>query len=262
MSKNLDFLSDFEDAFEYAASGDAAFEVVDLAAGFVDVERPDDDEPRFGGEISYRYRDFLRYVLAEHFDVVFQLSGNRYDRSSLRNSTLHELDDLLVLLLRLPLLHQIDLILQYDDVLQLHDLDCGQMFARLRLRTGLVAGDQEERRVHDGGSVQHGGHEDVVSGTIDETDVTDEPEATRTGRPDAREVVVLRRAAGYVARRTRTFGVVALVDLRVRITCNKYEGSMREIGVFAMGIRLFRGFEGNGIFRFLVDNFVVVVFRV
>lgn len=42
--------------------------------------------------------------------------------------TLHESQDLLILLFGLALLHQVDFILQDQDVLQLHDLDRGQMF--------------------------------------------------------------------------------------------------------------------------------------
>lgn len=52
--------------------------------------------------------------------------------------TLHEGQDLLVLLLSLALLHQVDLVLQDQDMLQLHDLYGSQMLRRLRLRTRLV----------------------------------------------------------------------------------------------------------------------------
>lgn len=41
--------------------------------------------------------------------------------------TLYEGEDLLVLLFGLALLHQVDLVLQDEDVLQLHDLYGGQM---------------------------------------------------------------------------------------------------------------------------------------
>lgn len=52
--------------------------------------------------------------------------------------TLYESEDLLVLLLGLALLHQVDLVLQDEDVLQLHDLYGCQMLRRLGLRTRLV----------------------------------------------------------------------------------------------------------------------------
>lgn len=52
--------------------------------------------------------------------------------------TLYEGEDLLVLLFGLTLLHQVDLVLQDEDVLQLHDLYGCEMLGRLRLRTRLV----------------------------------------------------------------------------------------------------------------------------
>ncbi len=57
---------------------------------------------------------------------------------------------------------QVDLVLQDDDVLQLHDLHGGQVLAGLRLRARLVGRDQQQRAVHNRRAVQHGGHEDVV----------------------------------------------------------------------------------------------------
>lgn len=53
--------------------------------------------------------------------------------------TLHEGEDLLVLLFGLTLLHQVNLVLQDEDVLQLHDLYGCQVLRRLGLRTRLVA---------------------------------------------------------------------------------------------------------------------------
>lgn len=78
--------------------------------------------------------------------------------------------------------------------------------------------DEEKRGVHHCGSVKHGGHEDVVTGTVHEAHVTHQVEAARARGPETREAVVLRGAAGYVARRPWTLGVVAFVDLCVGIT--------------------------------------------
>ena len=51
-------------------------------------------------------------------------------------------------------LHELDLVLQNDDVLQLHNGDRGQVFGRLRLRTRLVTSNQQQgrplHRVHRG----------------------------------------------------------------------------------------------------------------
>ena len=48
--------------------------------------------------------------------------------------------------------HQIDFVLQDDDVVELHDLDGCEMLGRLRLWAGFVAGYEEEGGVHDGGA--------------------------------------------------------------------------------------------------------------
>ena len=62
--------------------------------------------------------------------------------------------------------------LENKNVLEFHDFDSGEMLGGLRLRTRLVGRNEEESGVHDGGSVQHGRHENIVTGTIDERDVS------------------------------------------------------------------------------------------
>lgn len=60
--------------------------------------------------------------------------------------TLHEGEDLLVLLFGLALLHQVDLVLQDEDVLQLHDLYGCQVLGRLGLRARLVPRWREQNQ--------------------------------------------------------------------------------------------------------------------
>ena len=55
-----------------------------------------------------------------------------------RSLTLHEVPDLVTLLLGLHLVDQVDLVLEYDEVLQLHDLDRCQVLQGLWLGTGLL----------------------------------------------------------------------------------------------------------------------------
>jgi hypothetical protein len=86
--------------------------------------------------------------------------------------TLNELCDVLLLLQCFTFSNQIHLVLQDQDIPQLHDFNGGQVFRRLRLGTGFVSGDQKECGVHDGGTRQHGSHQNIVSGTIDERDVS------------------------------------------------------------------------------------------
>ncbi len=90
-----------------------------------------------------------------------------------RRLTLNERSDALMVLQCLLLLDKIDLVLQDYDIFELHDLDRGQVFTRLWLWARLVTRDQKKGCVHDRGTVEHRGHQDVVTWTIDEGDMTD-----------------------------------------------------------------------------------------
>lgn len=105
--------------------------------------------------------------------------------------TLHKLPDRLAVLDGLGLSHQIHLVLQNDDVVGVDtdDLQCCQVFTGLGLGTRFVTGDEQESTVHyrsaaepnnfqddgqltDGGTRQHGSHKNVVTGTVDERDMS------------------------------------------------------------------------------------------
>mmetsp|Transcript_29871 Transcript_29871/g.58604 ORF Transcript_29871/g.58604 Transcript_29871/m.58604 type:complete len:216 (+) Transcript_29871:1270-1917(+) len=112
----------------------------------------------------------------------------------------------------LGLLHEFHLVLQNDDMFEPHDLHCGQMLRRLRLRARLVASNQKKSRVHHRGPVQHCGHENIVARTVHKGDVPDQVELSllshkRVGRGRPRRGVAVRRLQ-----------VGALVDLCVCVT--------------------------------------------
>ncbi len=134
-----------------------------------------------------------------------------------RGNTLDEGEDLLVLVKRGGLLDEIDLVLEDDDVLELHDLDGSQVLRGLRLRAGLIAGDEEESGVHDGGTVQHGGHEDVVAGAVDEGDVPHKAHHALAVGVVALEHVLLVAAVRAVAAGLLSEPLVGFVDLGVGI---------------------------------------------
>ena len=94
--------------------------------------KPDNDKPWFAGEVSNRDRDLLGDILAHNFDIVLQLRGDGDDGGALGHCALDELEDLLVLLAGLLLLDQVDLVLKDEDMLQLHDLNGGQMLRGLQ----------------------------------------------------------------------------------------------------------------------------------
>jgi len=98
-------------------------------------------------------------------------------------------------------------------MLELHDLHGRQVFRRLRLRARLVRGNEEKRGVHDRGAVQHGGHENVMPGTVDERDVADELHPVTAPGSLAWRVVLLVRAMRAVVSRSRTSLAFAFVNL-------------------------------------------------
>ena len=77
--------------------------------------------------------------------------------------------------------------------------------------------NEEKDGVHDSGAVQHGGHENVVTRTVDERDVSEELELAAAAGSVARELVLFVAARRAVAARPRTLLVVALVDLGVGV---------------------------------------------
>jgi len=117
------------------------------------------------------------------------------------------------MLLSNRLLHQINLVLQYNNMLQFHNLNRGQVFTRLWLRTGLIPRNQEQGGIHNRRPVQHGRHEDIVAGTIDKGNVSEQGHfpaaiAAFTGR-----IGFFVGGEGFVAAWTRTCRVIAFVDL-------------------------------------------------
>ena len=105
--------------------------------------------------------------------------------------TFYERCDALLVFEGLRLFDQIDLILEDDEMLKLHDLHGRQVLGCLGLRARFVRGDEEKRGVHDRRAVQHGGHENVVAGAVDERDVADELHSVSAAWPLARRVVLL-----------------------------------------------------------------------
>ena len=72
--------------------------------------------------------------------------------------------------------HQVNLVLQHDDVLEPHNVHRNQMLSRLRLWVRLVTGHEQQCRVHDRGTCQHSRHKGIVTWAIDERDVTSQNE--------------------------------------------------------------------------------------
>lgn len=123
---------------------------------------------RGGGEISRGDGNLGDEVLVDSVDVELQLGGDGDDGAAIGDGTTNKLQDRLVVLASGLLAHEVDLVLENDDVVQLHDLNGGQMLRGLGLRAGFVSGNKEEGGVHDSGARQHGAHENVVTRAVDE----------------------------------------------------------------------------------------------
>eukprot|EP00964_Phaeocystis_antarctica_P143977 scaffold109653_cov78-Phaeocystis_antarctica.AAC.2 len=200
---DLDLLTHAEHALNNRAAGDAAPQVLHLLARLVHVERADDDHLGVAREVAHGHRDVVGDVLGRHVDVVPELRRDGHDRRAVGDGALDERLDVLMLLQRRRLLHQVDLVLQDDDVLQLHDLDSG-----------------EQCGVHDSSAVKHGRHQNVVTGAVDERHVPHE----LIGPFALHNSVLGGAAARQEVARARAKRVLALVDLGVGVA--KLDGNV------------------------------------
>lgn len=214
---DLDLVAELQHTGQDGATGDTALELVNLGTGLVDVEGADDDHVGLCGEVADGDGDLGDELLADGVDVELELGGDGDDGRAVGDGAADELEDGVVVGGGAVLAHEVDLVLQDDDVVELHDLDGGQVLAGLRLGTRLVAGDEQQGGVHDGGARQHGAHEDVVAGAVDKRDVALEAVGARAAVALALGVDLLLALVGAVARRARALGVVALVDFGVGV---------------------------------------------
>ncbi|KAI6772529.1 hypothetical protein HG530_003487 [Fusarium avenaceum] len=149
---DLDLVTQLNDTMENGTTSNTTLEVVDLRTRFVDIERSNDDHVRVNAEISGRDGDGVDNGLVDGIDVELELSRDGDDGGFASNCSSDKLEDRLVVLLSSIFPHKIDLVLENNDLVELHDLDGSQMLRGLRLRAGFVTGDEEEGGVHDGGT--------------------------------------------------------------------------------------------------------------
>jgi hypothetical protein len=93
-------------------------------------------------EISHRDWDLGAEHLVYGVDVELELCRYRYYRTAVSDCSSDKLQYALVMLLGIVLLHQIDLVLENDNVVELHDFDSSEMLAGLRLWAGFVSGNE------------------------------------------------------------------------------------------------------------------------
>src|SRR3990170_4823808 len=167
---DLDLLAHLQLPLHEGAAEDAARDLLHRDARLVHVERARDEHPRRLLVIERRGRDRLLDLRDERVDVHVVVRAERDDGGALRDRALDERLDLVVGLARLRVVHDVNLVLHDDDLLDADDVERGQVLLRLRLGAGLVGGDDEERPVHDRRAGEHGRHERLVARGVDERD--------------------------------------------------------------------------------------------
>mmetsp|Transcript_7074 Transcript_7074/g.11916 ORF Transcript_7074/g.11916 Transcript_7074/m.11916 type:complete len:462 (-) Transcript_7074:120-1505(-) len=209
-----DLVPHLEHALQNGAARHASLKRLCVLSRLVDIEGADDDHLGGRDEVAQGHGNPAD-VVDDGFDVVADLGGDGDYGGVGGDRALHELLDVLHLLCAgvLVLDNNINLVLQDDDLIQVHDLHRRQVLTRLGLGAGLVPRDQQQGRVHDRGARQHGGHEDIVTGAVDEGDVPEEEQVALTLL--ALGVVLLARLVGLEALGGRALG--ALVELRVGV---------------------------------------------
>jgi hypothetical protein len=232
---DLNLVTELQYTVQDTTTSNSTLQVLNLGTRLVDIKRSDNNHVRSGGEVSWGNGDLGDEVLVDGVNVELQLGTDGNDRAAVGDGTTDELEDRLVMLTSGLLTHKIDLVLENDDVVKLHDLNGGQMLRGLGLRAGFVSGDEEKGGVHDGGARQHGAHENVVTGAIDEArglsdaatvssmcgysrDVSKQTVCTGASISLTWRVDLLVTLVTPVASGARALFVVALVDLCVCVT--------------------------------------------
>jgi hypothetical protein len=238
---DLNLVTELQYTVQDTATSNSTLQVLNLGTRLVDIERSDNNHVRSGGEVSWGNRDLGDEVLVDGVNVELQLGTDGNDRATVGNGTTDKLEDGLVMLTSGLLTHQIDLVLENDDVVKLHDLNGGQMLRGLGLGAGFVSSDEEKGGVHDGGARQHGAHENVVTGAVDEarrlSDTATVSSMSSNSRNVSKQTVCTSASISLtwrvdllvtlvtpVASGARALFVVALVDLCVCVT--KLDGNV------------------------------------
>jgi hypothetical protein len=138
-----DEVADLKNTLQDSATCDTTLEVLSVRTRVVDIEGTNNNHLGRRDEVTHGEWNSAD-VVDDEVDVVATLSRDRKDGRTVSNGTLNELLDILVLLDARVLIFDdnVNLILQDDDLVEVHDLDGGKMLRRLRLRAGLVASDE------------------------------------------------------------------------------------------------------------------------
>jgi len=170
-----DFLANFKAPLQDSAASNTTSKSFCVLSGLIDVEASNNNHVGWHIELTRGNWDSAKVVYND-IDVISQLGWNRDDWGWSAIPARKTFFDFFVLLLDVVLIfdYDIDFVLEHNDMFELHDIDCNQMLARLRLGVGLVTSDQEKRCIHDCSASKHSCHEGIVAGAVNETNMAGE----------------------------------------------------------------------------------------
>lgn len=149
---DLNLVAQLDDTVQDTATSNTTLEVVDLGTRLVDIKGSNDNHVGVDAEVSGRHGDGVDDGLVDGIDVELELSRDGDNGGLASNGSSDELEDRLVVLLGGLFPHKIDLVLEDDDLVELHDLNSGQMLRGLGLGAGFVTSNEQQGGVHDGGT--------------------------------------------------------------------------------------------------------------
>ena len=167
---DLDLVPLVEDALEQGTADHAAPDVLPRDAGLVQVERTGDDHERGDVRVPLRQRERGVEDLDEGPDVDALLGRDRTIGAPSAMVPLMNVLDLVVVLDGHLLRDHVDLVLDDHDPLDPDELERHQVLLGLGLGAGLVRRDHQHGPVHQGRAREHGRHQGLVAGRVDERD--------------------------------------------------------------------------------------------
>ena len=149
---NLNLVAELQDTSKDRTTSNTTLELLDLGTGLVDIERTDNNHVRVVLEVAHRHGDLGDKGLVDGIDVELKLGRDRDDGRVVGDGTTDKLLDRVVVCGGGLFAHKINLVLENDDVLELHDLNGCKMLGGLGLGAAFVASNEEKSGVHDGGA--------------------------------------------------------------------------------------------------------------
>lgn len=113
---NLNLVSKLEHTSQDTTTSDTTLELLNLGTRLVDVKGPNDNHVRCGSKVANGYGNLGDEVLVDGVNVEFELRGNGNNGAAIGDCAADEAQNRLVVLRGGLFAHQVDLVLQDDNV--------------------------------------------------------------------------------------------------------------------------------------------------